>query len=208
MICENNIEPRRAAWTRRVRFAALPVIATGMLAFSGCSDMVRTGQGSSFLTITTLGGASGSSTTFGPVLQSDVVSDSGGIFQDSGQASFQLQMKDVGGPGPSPNNAITITQYHVEFVRSDGHNVQGVDVPFAFDGGASVTINGSGGSLTGFTLVRIQAKQEAPLAALAHGGGANTITTIARVTFFGHDQTGREVSVTGSIEVEFADWAG
>jgi hypothetical protein len=32
--------------------------------------------------------------------------------------------------------------------------------------------------------------------------------TIARVTFYGHDQTGREVSVTGNIEVDFSDWAG
>jgi len=60
----------------------------------------------------------------------------------------------------------------------------------------------------GFTLVRLQAKQEAPLTALAFGGGANTITTVARVTFYGHDQTGRGVSVTGNIEVTFSDFAG
>jgi hypothetical protein len=59
-----------------------------------------------------------------------------------------------------------------------------------------------------FTLVRIQAKEEAPLQALAFGGGANAITTIAKVTFYGRDQNGREVTVTGNIEVTFADWAG
>jgi hypothetical protein len=79
-------------------------------------------------------------------------------------------------------------------------------VPFAFDGGVSVTIDSTG--TVGFTLVRVQAKQEAPLQALAFSGGANTITTIARVTFYGHDQNGREVSVTGNIEVSFSDWAG
>jgi len=103
-------------------------------------------------------------------------------------------------------NSITITQYHVEYIRSDGRNVQGVDVPFAFDGAVTVTVAGT--ATVPFTLVRIQAKQEAPLAALAFGGGANTITTIARVTFYGHDQNGREVSVSGNIEVSFSDWAG
>ena len=98
-------------------------------------------------------------------------------------------MKDVRRPGPSPVNAITITQYHVEYVRSDGRNVQGVDVPFAFDGAVTVTVAGTR-HRSPFTLVRLQAKQEAPLKALAFGGGANTITTVARVTFYGHDQTG------------------
>ena len=52
------------------------------------------------------------------------------------------------------------------------------------------------------------AHDAAPLQALRFGGGALAISTIARVTFYGHDQTGREVSVTGNIEVNFADWAG
>jgi hypothetical protein len=57
-----------------------------------------------------------------------------------------------------------------------------------------------------FNLVRIQSKEEAPLQALAGGGGANVISTIARITFYGRDQAGREVSVTGQIGVNFADW--
>ena len=32
------------------------------------------------------------------------------------------------------------------------------------------------------------------------------ISTIARVTFYGHDQTGREVSATGNIDVTFANF--
>jgi hypothetical protein len=42
--------------------------------------------------------------------------------------------------------------------------------------------------------------------ALANGGGAIVISTIARVTFYGRDQAGREVSVTGQIGVNFSDW--
>ena len=58
----------------------------------------------------------------------------------------------------------------------------------------------------GFTLVRVQAKQEAPLKALVGNGGAIAISTIAEVTFYGTDQAGRPVSVTGQISVDFNDW--
>jgi hypothetical protein len=58
-----------------------------------------------------------------------------------------------------------------------------------------------------FVLVRVQAKLEAPLAALSGLGGATVISTLAEVTFYGRDQTGREVAVTGTISVNFADWA-
>jgi hypothetical protein len=188
----------QAVWGHRIRRVLAPVAAAVWL--SGCGDYATNGTGSSYLVLTTLTGGGGTS------LQSDVVSDEGGVVQDNGQASLTVQMKDVGGAAPSPVNAITITQYHVEYIRSDGRNVPGVDVPSAFDGGVTVTISGS--ATVPFTLVRAQAKHEAPLRALAGHGGAQHISTIARVTFYGHDQTGRGVSVTGNIGVDFADWAG
>jgi hypothetical protein len=180
-----------------------------MLATS-CGDLTRQGQAASYLVLTNLQGASGAQPgTFGSVVQSDVitvVNSSPTIFSDPGQASFQLALKDPGGAtspnGPTPNNFITITQYHVEYVRSDGRNTPGVDVPYSFDGGATVTVSDTGS--IGFTLVRNQAKLEAPLKALATN--PVVITAIARVTFYGHDQTGREVSVTGNIEVSFANF--
>jgi hypothetical protein len=58
-----------------------------------------------------------------------------------------------------------------------------------------------------FSIVRAQAKLERPLVTLRGGNGALVISTIADVTFFGKDQTGRDVTVTGSISVNFADWA-
>jgi hypothetical protein len=58
-----------------------------------------------------------------------------------------------------------------------------------------------------FTLVRAQAKLEKPLITMVGGNGALLISTIADVTFFGKDQTGRDVTVTGSMSINFADWA-
>jgi len=194
-------------WGGRALLIGLAALA---LLSSSCSEAVRTGTGSSYLVITSLQGGRGDSGELGSTLSSDVLTivdkatGASTIFGDRGQVEFALLMKDPGGIGPSPVNAITITQYHVEYIRSDGRNTQGVDVPYAFDGAVTMTVSSTGS--TGFTLVRNQAKSEAPLAALRFGGGAQVISTIARVTFYGHDQSGREVSVTGSISVNFADW--
>lgn len=189
---------RKAVWGFRIR---LLVALAGATAMSSCSEAIRTGDGSSYLIMTNLTGGSSNDAT----VESDVVSDTGSIFTDVGTAGFQLQMKDVLN-APTANNSITVTQYRVEYIRSDGHNIPGVDVPFPFTSGVNVTIAGTGS--VGFTLVRIQAKEEAPLKALRFGGGALAISTVARITFYGHDQTGREVTVTGNLDVTFADWAG
>ena len=190
---------RKVVWGARVRMSAALL---AILVLVSCSDAVRQGTGSSYLVITSLTGGDQNDAT----VQSDVLSDEGGIVQDSGQVAFSLQMKDPGGVGPSAVNAITITQYRVEYVRSDGRNVEGVDVPYGFSSGVTATVAGS--ATVSFTLVRAQAKHEAPLKALGGHGGAQHINTVARVTFYGRDQAGREVSVTGNIEVSFADWAG
>ena len=196
---ERTEQRSKAVWGSRVGLA-LAMVATVVL--PSCSKAVRTGQASSYLIITSLVGGQQDDTT----VESDVVSDDGTVFTDVAQATFELQMKDPNGLGPSPANSITLSQYRVEYVRSDGRNVQGVDIPFSFTGGVTTTISDSGS--VGFTLVRLQAKQESPLRALRSGGGARVISTIARITFYGHDQTGREVSVTGNLDVTFADWAG
>jgi len=201
-----NLESRRkAVWGSRVKAGiALAVTLAALMTLASCSDAIRAGQSPSYLILQNLAGGSGNS----GVVQSDVVSDSGSILQDGGTATIQVALKDPQGPTPTPVNSITITQYHVEYVRSDGHNVQGVDVPFAFDSGVTTTITAGGTATVPFTLVRIQAKLEAPLKALAGHRGQEAISTIAQVTFYGHDQNGRDVSVTGNIEVDFADWAG
>ena len=98
---------------------------------------------------------------------------------------------------------MTITRYRVVYRRTDGHNTPGVDVPFPFDSAVTVTIGSEGGS-TGFQLVRTSAKQEAPLRALVNN--PDIISTIAEVTFYGRDQAGNEVSVTGSIGVDFGNF--
>jgi len=191
------------------RRVALALAFASVLATTACSDKVLQGKGSSYLVIELLTAASGATPgTYGTVLQSDVQTG-GGVLEDLGQITLRIAMKDVTvatGVEPTANNLITVNRYHIDFVRSDGRNTQGVDVPYSVDGATTGTIGVSATSLT-FTLVPVQRKLEAPLLALRNQGGAIAIMTIANVTFYGYDQAGNTVSVTGSISVNFADWA-
>jgi len=188
-----------------------------VLLCGSCGTVVRQGRGASYLTIDMLSAASGATPgEFGNVLQSDVITNvnvpGGGvaptILEDNGQALFRMALKDIGTPsGPTTNNEITITSFRVTFTRADGRNTPGVDVPYPFDGAATATVKVGLQTTLHFVIVRAQAKLEAPLAALRGMGGAIIISTIAEVTFYGHDQVGNQVNVTGTISVNFADWA-
>ena len=186
-----------------------------------CGDAVRQGHSPAYLVVDALLGASGATPDeLSTVLESDVVTlveqTVGGetvrvptIYPDPGQVQLRIVLRDLGVPGapsgPTANNSITINRYRVTYRRADGRNTPGVDVPYPFDGAATATITESAISV-GFTLVRLQAKVEAPLKALANGGGAIAISTLADVTFYGRDQVGNEVAVGGTISVDFADW--
>lgn len=198
------------------------VIAVAALGAVSCGDVARTGQAPAFLIIESLEAASGADpNTFSGILNSDVEtiveSQVGGqtvrtptVFNDPGRAIFRLALKNPGGTtsplGPTTLNEITISRYRVVYKRSDGRSTQGVDIPYSFDGAFTLTVPTSG-TVTGvFDVVRHQAKREPPLSNMARGGAARLLSTIADITFYGRDQAGNEVVVTGSISVNFADF--
>lgn len=198
----------KAVWGGAIRAAIAVAVAA---VSSGCGDLVRQGTGSSYLIVGAFEAASGATPqAFGGTLQSDVVTVVDGsptIFNDVGRIRFTLGMKDAGSADspttPTANNFITLNRYRVEFIRADGRNVEGVDVPYAFDGAITATI-GAADTTVAFTIVRHQAKVEAPLASLARN--PLVISTIARITFYGRDQTGREVVANAQISVDFANF--
>lgn len=194
-----------------------------VLASSSCaSEMSRTGRSPSFLIIDSITAASGAAAgTFGSQLNSDVLTLKDAtvngvstkvatIFSDVGQVTLRTGLKNPGTSAapttPTTINDVTVTRYRIKFRRSDGREREGIDVPFAFDGGATTTV--SNGAVTlGFDLVRHSMKEEPPLSFLRNGGGAGFIYTLAEITFYGHDQAGNEVSVMGTITVNFGDFA-
>jgi hypothetical protein len=177
------------------------------LLMAGCGVHDQ-GPSATVIRITELQGASGAKPdAFGGTLLSDVTTKSS-IFNDIGLVTMALALKDPGMPGvtnvPSPLNAVTFTHYRVEYRRTDGRNVQGVDVPYAFESGLTFTVAPDGSAPARFDIVKNTAKQEAPLKAL--GASSQFINTIADVTFYGKDQGGKSVAVTGSMGVTFGNF--
>src|SRR5215211_2169645 len=114
-------------------YARILLIAGALGPVAACAATGRPGEASAFLVVQSLEAAPGAKpTTFGGTLASDVVTN-GGILEDPARATFRLVMKDPSITEPSPVNFITLRGYRVTFSRADGRNIQGIDVPFAFD---------------------------------------------------------------------------
>ena len=128
------------------------------------------------------------------------------IFNDNGVVTMRGIPKDRTQLSSDINN-VTFTRYRVTFIRADGRNVQGVDVPYAFDGAFNVTIPVPGDEVErGFILVRHQAKGESPLREISFNRSL-ILSVIAQVDFYGADNAGRAVQVTGYVNITFADFA-
>jgi hypothetical protein len=125
-------------------------------------------------------------------------------------ATLGLASKDVTtAAGPTTtNNQVTINRIHVHYHLANGGGVQGVDVPLDFDTFATATVPVGGTATIGFELVRLQAKESAPLLGVLAGAGGGVLGVVADITFFGKDQVGNDISVMGSVQIQFADWAG
>ncbi len=187
-----------------------------------CGDVVRQGSSPVYLVVDLLQGIRGATQlgTPGNPLLSDVITNvttpapcapatpCPTIFNDLGTVTLRAPLKDTGSGAsalaPTTNNEVTINRIHVEYIRADGRNTAGVDVPFGFDSAITGTI-AAGGTLTlGFELVRSVAKQESPLVQLKQG--SNIISAIARITFYGVDRVGNDIQTTGQIQVEFGNF--
>jgi len=192
-----------------------------LIATASCGDVIRQDRSAVLLVINTLGAQQGNKPgQFFSTLNSDVITNvttpapcsptnpCPTVFGDVGQVVLSLALKNVGSPSapaaPTTNNQVTITRYHVSYRRADGRNTPGVDVPYSFDGASTGTVPVTGNLTLGFELVRIVAKQESPLVQLITNPAF--ITTIADVTFYGQDLVGNQVSVTGSIQVQFGNF--
>jgi len=187
-----------------------------------CGDVVRQGTAPVIILIDDLTAASGALPgALGGFLLSDVQTlvdqtvagqtvSVPVIFNDVAQATMRLIPKD-GGNGatnlnPTPWNSVTINRYRITYIRADGRNTPGVDVPFPVDGAVPATITATP-VVVPFEIVRHQQKLEQPLRSLANFGGRLFISTIAEITFYGADAMGNDIQVKGTISVSFSDYA-
>ena len=206
-----------AATSRATRVVSGLGAVLCLLGSLSCNDLVLTGSSSTILVIERIG-AAGGGTNDDPIptlLDSDVlfcnptlVPPTCSVFPDIARVTTRLAFKAPGTSeapsSPTSANWVTITGYRVVYRRTDGRATPGVDVPYPFEGGMTMTTIDIG--TAEFTLVRAQAKLESPLLELRNLGGALALSVIAEITFYGHDQTGAEISAVGTIGINFADF--
>lgn len=151
-------------------------------------------------------------------LLSDVADDEGRVINDDVTVEVNVLRKNNNPDlGVSPIEHVYLDSYEVRFFRTDGRNVEGVDVPYRITGPlGNVRFHTPGPGGAGevqigvpITLVRHQAKFESPLRNLMGNAGAIVITTVAEVTIYGHQLNGGQgLKATGRLQVTFADFPG
>jgi hypothetical protein len=179
-----------------------------VLAMAACNAVENDSTSATMLQIISmtgndLQGNEGSTTVF-----SDVITN-GSIINDNGVAEMIAVTLD---PLYSANNEITpymdvlVDQIDVDFRRTDGRNVEGVDVPYSFNQPMSMLVSFAETVKIPFILIRHEAKREAPLLRLREN--FDVLQLVAVVTIHGKDLGGHRVApVTGYVSVWCANFA-
>jgi len=199
-------------WRKAMRAVAVVTACAVAIGAGGCvPDYVRQNDSPVLFRIAAING--------GLALTSDV----GTLATDQVAVTLAVRPKNPRNTNvPQIAEAVFVEQYRVRFFRTDGRDVEGVDVPFSFSGGLTIAVDagtGAGQNVTvSIPLIRAQAKQEAPLRNLRtlfnttvgpNGGNLTPrVTMTAEITIFGRTVAGETVSDTGRVTVDFVDLVG
>ena len=158
-------------------------------------------------TVGDLEGNAGSTTVFSDVLQG------GGSYNDNGVASVTTltynPLEDSEEHDITYYMNVIVDQIDVEFMRTDGRNVEGVDVPARFTQPMNWLVKVGATESIPFVLIRHVAKIEAPLLALLEVPSQGIVLQlVARVTVHGKDLGGHRVApVTSHVSVWCSNFA-
>ena len=149
---------RKAVWGSRLLALAL---ITSTVFTTSCGDTVRQGTGNSFLILNGIEAASGAEPDRperDPALgRGDGRRRRADDLQRRRPGAVHPGLKDPGTTtapnAPTQFDFITLDRYRVRFIRTDGRNTPGVDVPYGFDGAMTITVSG-GEPSAGFKIVR------------------------------------------------------
>jgi len=197
-----------------MRATRLLMVGASLAALAACTaDYGEVNDSPVILRVNSIVGSTGGTGTgggagIGTVLLSDVRTDEGAVFNDNATLTVESIAKNQNGPVLGPVNDVLIEQYRVRYIRTDGLDREGVDVPYAFSGTVQVLVPSPGTATVPILIVRHAAKLEPPLANLNQFGGFDLVTMFAEITLFGHTTSGKAVSAVGRIEVHFGDFAG
>lgn len=189
----------------KLKIIGLIIMALAMVSCNAGENLSTSGSMLQFISLTgnDLAGEPGSTTVF-----SDVETN-GSIINDNGVALLKALPLDPLLENPTPYMEVLVDQIDIEFKRTDGRNVEGVDVPYRFTQPISVLVPFSTEVAIPFVLIRHVAKLEAPLLALREWVNQGKILQlVAVVTIHGKDKGGHRVApVTGYLSVWCSNFA-
>lgn len=189
----------------------ITVILMGLFFLFSCNPIADESKSDSILLVVSVTGLDLEQNEV-EYLQSDVISysaDSQQYYVTADAAKVTLTAKLL---NPSTTveaslyNSIQVTRYTVQYIRSDGKSVEGVDVPYSFEGAISANIEIDASVEASFIVVREVAKQESPLVDLIEARGEGVLEVVAKIDFYGHDMTNNKVKATGYLTIFFANY--
>lgn len=171
----------------------------------GCTpDFGESGEAPVILRIVSISTEAGEEEEEGAFLNSDVSP----IFNDNAVIELEVLSKNPQLVGALPLQDVLVERYEVRYIRSDGLDTEGVDVPYRISGGLSVLVPANETAEVALILVRHQAKFEPPLSTLRGPvGGEIVLSTTAEITLHGRTTAGKVVSTRGFVRIQFADFA-
>jgi hypothetical protein len=189
----------------------ITVILMGLFFLFSCNPIADESKSDSMLVVVSVTGLDLEQNEVN-YLQSDVISYSADSQQyyvtgDAAKATLTAKLLDPSTTVEASNyNSIQLTRYTVQYIRSDGKSVEGVDVPYSFEGAISANIEIDDSVEASFIVVREVAKQESPLVDLIEARGEGVLEVVARIDFYGHDMTNNKVKATGYLTIFFANY--
>lgn len=178
----------------------LILLLAPVIGFGGCTpDWAKNGESQVILLMTGI--------NEGAPLDSDVRISSGAVCPDLVPLRLENHFKNPNITTTGFRHDLTVERYEVRYIRSDGRNQEGVDVPFTITGNVAQEIQEAGAATLNVEVVRRQAKLEPPLTQLKGNGGAIIVTMFAVVTVHARTTTGEITNpATARLQIDFADF--
>jgi hypothetical protein len=186
------------------------VVSLGLLTLVGCNNLTDS-SGAVVLRVAKVQAVQGWEPQAPPadMLMSDVMTCQA-FWNDNAVLSFDLIAKNPNYKDINTRtvNDVIVQRYEVRYVRSDGRNVEGVDVPYKITGGLSTLVYLKSNTLTqaAIVVVRHTAKEEAPIITLLRNGNEELINVTAAITVWGQTTSGDTVTATGYLPITFGDF--
>ncbi|MET0556742.1 MAG: hypothetical protein ABW221_27125 [Vicinamibacteria bacterium] len=204
------------------RAALFSVVAVmGLLSSGGCvPEWAQQNSSPYIMEIASITNADGEL----PITSDVNNAETGGFENDNAVVTVNLFRKNNNdGLGTTAVEHVYLERYEVRYFRTDGHNVEGQDVPYRVTGPMgnvrfhTVVAGEEVEAETIITIVRHQAKLEPPLRNLRipRAGDSGSVlvpqqaifTAIAEITIHGRTVQGDALQAVGRVPVTFGDFA-